>query len=150
MSVVKFMAANWPLPEVKPSEEYPLHINLDEGTIYDGNADDNYCLYNFTDVKSYTDKEYGVILDWAYCTEGRARQIIEHIKSVLQHTDSVELWHAWLGDLEDDERPVIKTVIVSIADLTTENIQEWNDQEVWKDPTQYGDSPTLYCMKIVC
>lgn len=30
MSVGKFIAANWPLPEVEPSKEYPLYINLDE------------------------------------------------------------------------------------------------------------------------
>lgn len=150
MSVGKFIAANSPLPEVEPSKEYPLYINLDEGTIYDGNADDNYRLCHFADVISFTDKEYGVILDWAYCTEGRAKLIIEHIKSVLQHTDSVELWHAWLGDLYDDERPVIKRVTVSIADLTTEDIHKWNDQEVWKTPTRYGDRPTFHCLKIVC
>lgn len=29
MSVCVFIAANCPLPEVKPTEDYPLHINID-------------------------------------------------------------------------------------------------------------------------
>lgn len=38
---------------------------------------------NFKDVDLYTDKEYGVYLEWDY-TEGRAKQIINYIKNVLE------------------------------------------------------------------
>lgn len=31
MSTCIFMAADSPLPEVRPSKEYPLHINVDTG-----------------------------------------------------------------------------------------------------------------------
>lgn len=44
MSNCVFIASDRPLPEVRPSQDYPLHINLDAGTISDGGADDNYSL----------------------------------------------------------------------------------------------------------
>jgi hypothetical protein len=40
MSVCTFIASDSPLREISPSKEYPLEINLDTGTINDGNADD--------------------------------------------------------------------------------------------------------------
>ena len=42
MSACRFIASDIALPEFAPSQDYPFHINLDEGTIYDGGADDNY------------------------------------------------------------------------------------------------------------
>lgn len=44
MSSSVFIAADTPLPQVTPSHDYPLHINLDTGTIFDGGADDNYTM----------------------------------------------------------------------------------------------------------
>ena len=73
MSICTFLAANYPMPEAAPKKECHCYINVDEGTIFDGDADDNFFLHNFEDVKDYTDKEYGVYLEWAYYTEGRAR-----------------------------------------------------------------------------
>ena len=99
MSACRFIASDIALPEFAPSQDYPIHINLDEGTIYDGGADDNYFLNTFTDVKDYTDKSYGVCLEWDY-TDGRAKQIIEYIKNALQKSEVVEFWHVWLMDTE--------------------------------------------------
>lgn len=45
MSICRFIAADVPLKEFKPSKEYPYHVNINEGTIYDGGADDNYFFY---------------------------------------------------------------------------------------------------------
>lgn len=36
MSHCVFVAADTPLPEVTPSQDYPLYIDLDTGTIFDG------------------------------------------------------------------------------------------------------------------
>ena len=44
MSVCTLIASDCPLPAVAPPREYPLHINIDDGTIYDDGADDNYFL----------------------------------------------------------------------------------------------------------
>ena len=82
MSVCSFIASDFPLSEFAPSQNYPLEINIDTGTVYDGGADDNYFLLPFSDVGSYTDKSYGVSLEWHY-TEGRAKQIIEYIKKTI-------------------------------------------------------------------
>lgn len=39
------------------------------GQIYDGDADDNYFLLPFADVREYSDKKNGVYLEWNYYTE---------------------------------------------------------------------------------
>ena len=150
MSAWKMIASNYPFQEVKPEKEYPLEINLDEGTIFDGDADDNFFLYPLFDyVREYTDMEYTSTLEWAYYTEGRALKIIEVIKSVFQHIDSVELWNFWLGDLEEHERPIIKLVTIPLAELTPKDIQEWDIHKVWNVPSRYSGRPRFYCLKIV-
>lgn len=74
-----------PLPEVFPLPEYDyLAINVDDGTIDDGGADDNFALRTYPDSFLYTDKAFAVCLDWAYYTEGRARQLIDYIGSALE------------------------------------------------------------------
>lgn len=88
MSLCIFWASDYPMPEVAPCKDYPLHIDIDKGTIYDGDADDNFFLCSFESVKDYTDKEYGVNLEWAYYTEGRAKLILDYIRDVLEHTKS--------------------------------------------------------------
>ena len=149
MSVWKMIASDFPLPAVKPEKEYPLEINLDQGTIDDGGADDNFTLSPFPDnVKAYTDRKYGATLFWYSCTEGRAARIIEIIKATLQHTESVELWNFWLGTLGEHERPFIKTVTIPVADLTPHEIQEWDIQQVWRSPSRPGDRPTFYCLRV--
>ena len=95
MSVCRFIASDMPLTEFSPSQDYPVEIDVDKGTIYDGGADDNYFLITFSSVKDYTDKNYGVYLEWEY-TDGRAKQIIEYIKTALQKSDSIEFWLVWL------------------------------------------------------
>ena len=108
MSVCTFIASNSPLMEFKPSQNYPLEINIDKGKINDGGANDNYFLHKFNDVENYTEKKYGVWIEWDY-TDGRANQILEYIKNALNHTDSIELWRVWLMYCYDyEEMPVIQ------------------------------------------
>ena len=76
MSVCTFIASDYPLQEAAPEQEYPIEINIDTGTIYDGGMDDNYFLFSFPDVSDYTNKKYGVYLEWNY-TDGRAERILE-------------------------------------------------------------------------
>lgn len=144
------IASNYPLPERKPEKEYPLEINLDEGTIFDGDADDNFFLFPLLDdVRAYTDLEYATGLEWAYYTEGRATKIMEMIKALLQETDSAELWNFWLGHLEEYEHPIIRVVTLSLAELTPKDIQAWDAHNVWDVPSRLGDRPHFYCLKIV-
>ena len=124
MSVCRLIAADAPLPEWTPSQDYPLEINMDTGTIYDGGADDNFFLHYFPYAEDYTGRTHGVSLEWNY-TEGRSQQIIHYIRAALQETDTVEFWQVWLTDYyEFEERPYIHRKTVSLQDLTTEHIKE--------------------------
>lgn len=149
MSVCTFLASDYPLPEVMPIQEYPLNINLDDGTIYDGGADDNFYLHTFEDVQDYTDRKYGVWLEWNY-TDGRAEQILKYIKDILKNTASIELWHVWLMDYyEYEDSPVIQKRTVSISEITANDIKELDNAEIWNGPDKYIPSrPSFYCLKI--
>ena len=149
MSVCTFIASDYPLPEVAPTQEYPCEINIDTGTIYDGGADDNYFLISFPDVSDYTKKKYGVYLEWNY-TDGRAKQLIEYIKTALQETKSVEFWHVWLMDYcEFEERPFTHRKTISIYELETEHIREMDCAVIWNTPDKmYPGRPSFYCLTI--
>ena len=86
MSVCTFIASNCPLTEVALEKEYPIAINLDNGTIDDGGVDDNYFLLPFHDVSDYTDMKHGVYLEWNY-TDGRAEQILKYMRAALEETE---------------------------------------------------------------
>ena len=129
---------------------YPLEINLDDGEMYDGDADDNYSLFPFTDVWEYTDKKYGVHLEWNYYTEGRAKQLIEYLKNALQNADSVELWRVWLGVSDEfEDSPVIHRQTISVDELTVKHIEEIDHADVWNTPDKmYPNRPSFYCLEI--
>lgn len=149
MSACTFLASDAPLKEVTPSQDYPLAINIDEGTICDGSADDNFSLCAFQDVEDYTDKKYAVSLEWRY-TEGRAKRIVEYIKTALQETDTIELWHVWLmGYYEFEDRPFVHRRTVGIDALTAETIRQIEAAEIWNVPDkQYPERPSFYCVTI--
>lgn len=148
MSVCVFIAADCPLPEVRPTENYPLHINIDTNAVYDGGEDNNFFLFPFDDVNIYCEKKFGVYLELPLYTDGRARQIIDYIKSALRQTESIELWNVWLlGYWEYDDRPYVHKKIVSINDLTVTDIKEINDAENWNNKNPHR--PTFYCLEIV-
>ena len=116
MSVCTFIASNCPMKEVASEKEYPIEINLDNGTIDDGGADDNYFLLPFNDVSDYTDMKYGVYIEWNY-TDGRAEQILKYMRAALEETEQIELWHVWLMDYyEYEDSPVIHKRTISIED----------------------------------
>ena len=147
MSVCTFIASNSSLPSVSPSKKYPVYINIDTGVIDDGGADDNFYLNEFHDVDLYSDKEYGVWLEWNY-TDGRAKKIINYIKHALQETDSVELWHVWLMDYyEYEDRPIIYHSTISIDNLTIEDIKKLDNENIWKNK-DYPNRPSFYCLTI--
>jgi len=146
MSMCTFIASDYPMPEVAPSEDYPFYVNIDKGIIYDGDADDNFFLYSFEDVRSYTDKKYGVSLEWGYYTEGRARMILDYIKELFERTNSVEIWKVWLMDYyELEDRPVIHKRKITLSELTIEDIKEIDAAEIWNKPDKYyPERPSFY------
>ena len=149
MSVCTFIAADIPLREVSPSKEYPIHIDLDKGTIEDGGADDNFFLFSFPDVQDYTNKKYGVSLEWNY-TDGRAERVLKYIREVLKDTESAEFWHVWLMDYyEYEDSPVIRKRTASISEITITDIKELDEAEIWNSPDKYIPSrPSFYCLEI--
>ncbi len=149
MSVCTFIASDIPLEEIAPSKDYPLEIDIDSGTIYDAGADDNYFLHTFKDAEDYTDKKYAVCLEWYY-TDGRAKRIIEYIKSALHKTDSIELWHVWLMDYyEFEDRPVIHRRTISVSELSAQHIRDIDSAEIWnRSDKMYPDRPSFYCLTI--
>ena len=147
MSVCTFIASNSPLPSVSPSKEYPVYINIDTGVIDDGGADDNFFLLPFNDIDLYTNKEYGVYLEWNY-TDARAENIINYLKEALKNDDAVELWHVWLMDYyEYEDRPIIYHSSISIDDLTTQDIKEFDNEKIWNNK-DYPNRPSFYCLTI--
>lgn len=149
LSICTFLASDHLLSTVSPAQDYPLEINMDHDTIYDGGADDNFFLHIFEDVTCYTNKKYGVSLEWYY-TNGRANQILKYIKEALQDTDCIELWHVWLMDsYEYEDSPVIHNQTVSIDELTIEDIKEVDQAEIWNTPDKrYPKRPSFYCLTI--
>jgi hypothetical protein len=149
MSVCTFIAADIPLREVTPSKEYFVHIDVDKGMIDDGGADDNFFLNSFYDVQDYTDRKYGVCLEWHY-TDERAEKILKYIKETLEKTDYVELWHIWLMDCYDyEESPVIKKRTVSVGEMTIRDIYELDNADIWNCQDKHLPSrPSFYCLKI--
>ncbi len=149
MSVCRIIASDMPLTAFAPSQEYPLEINIDKGAIYDGGADDNYFLNTFANVGDYTEKKHGVSLEWQY-TDGRAKQIIEYIKSALLKSDSVEFWLVWLMDYyEFEDRPFIHKKTISIDELSIEHIKEIDNAKIWNSPDKtYPNRPSFYCLTV--
>ena len=145
MSVCTFIAADIPLQEVVPSKEYPLHIDIDNGIIDDGGADDNFFLRPFRDVQDYSEKKYGVYLEWKY-TDGRAEQILKYLGEVLEKAESVELWHVWLMDYcEYEDSPVIHKWTISIEEMTIRDIYELDKADIWNSPDKHIPSrPSFY------
>ena len=148
MSTCIFMAADSPLPEVRPSKEYPLHINVDTGTIFDGGADDNYSLLTFDEVDLYCKKKYGVYLELPQVTEGRVRQIMDYIRAALLQTDCVEIWNVWLmGYWEYDDRPYIRKRTIRMEELTIDDMKEIIKAENWDNKDK--NRPSFYCLEII-
>ncbi len=148
MSQCVFIAADCPLSEVRPSQDYPRHFNVDTGVIYDSSVDDDYCLLPFHEVDIYCKKKYGVSLELDRYTEGRANQIIDYIKAALLQTDSVELWNVWLlGYWEFDDRPYIHKRTVRIDELTVYDIREMTEAENWNNKDK--NRPSFYCIEVV-
>ncbi len=136
MSVCIFLASDSPLKTHSPSKEYPLEINVDTGEVFDGGADDNFFLYDFSDVQSCSDKKFGVCLEWNY-TDGRCEKLIDYIKDALTDAETAELWKIWNGYYyEYDESPVIHKKIVSVSDLSLELVKQLVDSDIFNKPTK--------------
>ena len=98
---------------------------------------------------SYSEKKYGVSLEWNY-TDGRAKRIVEYIKTALLKADSVEFWLVWLTDYyEFEDRPFIHKKTVPISELNIEHIKEIDSAVIWNTPDKtYPNRPSFYCLTV--
>lgn len=90
-----------------------------------------------------------VCLEWNY-TDGRAKHIIENMKTTLQKSSDVESWKVWLMDYyEYEDRPFVHRKTIAISELTTEHIKEIEDAVIWNTPDKmYPQRPSFYCLTI--
>ncbi len=102
---------------------------------FDGDADDNFALWQTDEAERYTTKKYGVYIEWVYYTDGRGASVIEYIKEILQHTDSIELWTIWQND---DDDYTVKSGTVSIDEIMPSDIEEVCEFDVFGDMEQSG------------
>ncbi len=117
-----------------------FEVKFDEdGSVDDGNADDNFSLYPFNEAEYYSKLKYGVEVQWVYATTGRAQKIVDYIKAQLNEAESVELWNVWLTDYDKAE---IKSSTISIANLTANDIIEFEKSDLWCSENE--DTPTYY------
>lgn len=103
----------------------------------------------FFEVGAYTDKKYGVCLEWNY-TDGRAAHIVEYIKNHLQNTDTVAFWRVWQTDYyEFEERPLVHRLNVSAQELSATHIKAIEQAEIWnKSDKMYPNRPSFYCLTV--
>ncbi|MBR2965903.1 MAG: hypothetical protein IKC52_00325 [Clostridia bacterium] len=149
MSACIFVASNLPLEEHHPSKNFPIQIDLQNNTCFDGNADDNFFLETFQDVDVYTGKTHGVCLQWIY-TDGRAKQLVDYLKNAVEQSGVVELWHVWLDDYyEFETRPFVHKQTMQIDSLTIDNIKEICQAQIWNSPDkQHPQRPSFYCLEL--
>ncbi|MBR5497037.1 MAG: hypothetical protein IKV76_03545 [Clostridia bacterium] len=147
MSVCLFLASDNKLKTYSPPKEYPLEINLDNGEIYDGGADDNFFLTEFSNGEICTDRKNAVCLEWNY-TNGRALQLIRYIKDALKQAESIELWKIWNDYYyEYDESPVVHKKTVTASELSTEDIKSLILSDIFNKPDKlHPNRPSFYCL----
>ena len=94
-----------------------------------------------------TDKAFAVCLDWAYYTEGRARQLIDYIGSALESAPCVELWHVWQGGFYSfDERPVIHRAAVRFDEFVVDDLRELGETDLWNN--KETNRLSFYCLTV--
>ena len=107
-----------------------VYIDIDTGTITDGDFDDDFNIWipdNSLPLKS--NKKYFAVLEWHRLTEGRAENIIKYISQSLENTDMIELCHIWLG--AEDQYHHIKSKVFTIDEFTSKDIIELDKANLW-------------------
>ena len=148
MSYCTFIAADCDLPEKAWPEESPLDIHVDTGTIYDGDADDNYALSALcNDCIRFTERKSAVELCWNYYTDGRAQQIIDYIKTALFSCEAVEIWRVWLALPSEGLCPSVKEHIVPVDQLAPKDIALIDHADPFDG--EYNKYPVFYCLRVI-
>lgn len=127
-------------PKVLLYSDRAITINAD-GTIEDGDFDDDFSIWlTEKDCGMKTEKEFCGILEWTKYTSGRAKEVIRYLEEQLINTSEIELWHIWI---EEGVFHRLNKKVISIKDLTPEDIEALDKKEVCMEPM------TDYCYCIV-
>ena len=128
-------------PEVLLCSDREVVINVDDGTIEDGNFDDDFSVRLTEKIYGMrTEKKYCAVFDRMKYTPGRAGLLINYLREQLADTPELELWHTWL---DDEPMHRLRRAVIPIEELTPEDIEELEKKEVFSEPT------TDYCYCIV-
>ena len=102
-----------------------IHFDLDNGTIEDGDFDDDYAIIPIypgrRDVHSTKKFQSRVECIWS---NGRAKKILEIISDLLDNTDEVEFWHIYM---ENGQRPKIIYYDAKLSEFIPEDLIEISD-----------------------
>lgn len=108
MSHCVFVAADAPLPEVTPSQDYPLYIDLDTGTIFDGERMTIIACCPLTRWIYTARRNTEFILDFLNLPMDGSSKLLLICSTALMQAGSVEIWDVWLsGYWEFGDRPHI-------------------------------------------
>ena len=117
-----------------------IHFDLDNGTIEDGDFDDDYAIIPIypgrRDVHSEKKYKSRVECIWSI---GRAKNILKLISNLLDNTDEVEFWHIYM---ENGERAKIIYYDAKLSAFTPEDLIEISDL-----PT-YDKGTIHHCVRI--
>ena len=99
-----------------------IHFDLDNGTIDDGDWDDDYAIIPIYPGRRdiHSTKKYQSRIECIW-TLGRAKCVFAVIEQLLESTDEVEFWHIYM---ENGERPRIIHYDAQISEFTAEDLIE--------------------------
>lgn len=114
MSSCFFISSNSPLKEVISGNTI---INLD-------NPEENdVSIYKMSYYKDeYSGMKYANEIEYHAVCNAQVQQILDYIRNIMIHADTVELWRVWLSEYGV---PVIKTKEISVVSLTAEYLYDY-------------------------
>ena len=117
-----------------------IHFDLDNGTIEDGDFDDDYAIIPIYPGRRdvHSEKKYKSLVECIWSI-GRAKEILELISNLLDNTDEVEFWHIYM---ENGQRPKIIYFDAKLSEFTPEDLIEISDL-----PT-YDKGTIHHCVRI--
>ena len=101
-----------------------IHFDLDNGTIDDGNFDDDFAILPIYPGRRdiHSTKKYQSCIECVW-TLNRAKRILAVIEQLLDSTNEVEFWHIYM---ENGERPRIIHYDANTKELTPEDLIDTN------------------------
>lgn len=117
-----------------------IHFDLDNGTIENGDLDDDYSIIPIYPGRRdiHSEKKYQSRVE-CILSIGRAEKILALISELLENTDLVEFWHIYM---ENGETPRIIYYDAKLSEFTPEDMIEISDL-----PT-YDKGTIHHCVRI--